>query len=113
VTHSNRLGRVVLTILTLWPISAVAQEPACPSASTTTYTGSLTSGGTDTIAVNLQPCEEVSFVVSTTGDPTYGALMGFTAYSSETTPEQLFASSWVSLGTVEQDLPSTPPWFTT
>ena len=112
----NRTLSITCALLAagLMPSVARAQAPPCPGASQQSYSGTMPAGQSLTMNLNLQPCEQVRFVVSTSST-NFGAAVGMDVYNSESpTPRKLYGTNWPTYTAGNNyNLPLTPPWYDT
>jgi len=103
---------LAFTILALAP-NAHAQSPSCPEGSVETFSGTLAYNGVKQISIALQPCETVSFAITTSADPYWGAVMYFDVYNSASSPTSIYHEGWQTFASNTKYFPTTPPWFDT
>jgi hypothetical protein len=110
---STRLA-LALAMLT----AASSARASCPTVPQRTVhsTTAMAYGETATIPIAqldlsdppFQPCETVSFAITTTAY----ALMGFQVYNSDSPAVSLYEESWTVSGSDVRSAPVTPPWYT-
>jgi hypothetical protein len=105
----NGPTRLTLLMAALMLAPTFAAAETCPGPFQETFQGSLWWGESTTFAVNLLPCQTVSFTISTSSNP-LGAALDFKLFTNSAV--ELLSETWLSYGSADQhSVPSTPLWI--